>query len=113
MTTHHGDRPDLRALPLDRLVPLVVALGEKPFRARQLFRWLHQKGAASLDEMTDVPRSLRAALAERTSLTTLGRTPPASMLKVVVFPAPFGPSRPTTSAGWTARSTPRTTVVSP
>ncbi len=73
MTTHREDRPDLRALPLDRLVPLVVALGEKPFRARQLFRWLHRKGAASLDEMTDVPRSLRAALAESTSLTTLGR----------------------------------------
>jgi len=68
----HG-RPDLRALPLDALAALVVSLGERPFRARQIFRWLHQKGAAALDEMTDVPRALRAALAERTSLTTLAR----------------------------------------
>jgi 23S rRNA (adenine2503-C2)-methyltransferase len=73
MTASHGDRPDLRALPLDALLPLVSALGEKPFRARQIFRWLHRKGAASLDEMTDLPRALRAALAERTSLTALER----------------------------------------
>jgi 23S rRNA (adenine2503-C2)-methyltransferase len=51
----------------------VAALGERPFRARQLYRWLQQKGAASLDELTDVPRALRAALAEGTTLTTLVR----------------------------------------
>lgn len=73
MTAPHREKPDLRAIPLDALAPLVAALGEKPFRARQIFRWLHQKGAASLDEMTDVPRTLRAALAERTSLTALAR----------------------------------------
>ncbi len=75
MTPPHDDRPprlpDLRALPLERLGELVAALGERPFRARQVYRWLHQKGAASLGEMTDVPRALRAALAERTALTTL------------------------------------------
>ncbi len=65
------ERPDLRALPPDLLEALVESLGERPFRARQVFRWLHQKGAAALDEMTDVPRALRAALAERTSLTAL------------------------------------------
>jgi 23S rRNA (adenine2503-C2)-methyltransferase len=66
-------RLDLRALPLDRLQALVAALREKPFRARQLHRWLHRAGAAHLDEMTDVPRALRAELAERTVLTTLER----------------------------------------
>lgn len=72
------DRPDLRALPLDVLTGAVEALGERPFRARQIFRWLHQKGAARLDEMTDVPRALRGALAERTVLRTLQ---PASELR--------------------------------
>jgi len=67
------ERPDLRALPLERLEALVLALREKPFRARQIHRWLHRAGAAGLDEMTDVPRALRAALAERTALTTLER----------------------------------------
>jgi 23S rRNA (adenine2503-C2)-methyltransferase len=69
----HDDTPDLRALPPGHVEGLVAALGERPFRARQLFRWLHQKGAASLDEMTDVPRALRQALAARTRLTTLDR----------------------------------------
>ncbi len=69
----HDEKPDLRALPLGALSTLVSALGERPFRARQIFRWLHLKGAATLDEMTDVPRTLRSALAGRTLLTTLER----------------------------------------
>ncbi len=67
------ERPDLRALPPGALAALVSSLGARPFRARQVFRWLHLKGAAALDEMTDVPRALRSALAERTCLTTLER----------------------------------------
>ncbi len=73
MSPPHDEKPDLRALPIDALSGFVAAIGERPFRARQIFRWLHLKGAASLDEMTDVPRALRAALAERASLTTLER----------------------------------------
>jgi 23S rRNA (adenine2503-C2)-methyltransferase len=73
MSTEHDDRPDLRALPLEHAAALVASLGERPFRARQLFRWLHQRGAGSLEEMTDLPRALRASLATRTRLTTLER----------------------------------------
>jgi 23S rRNA (adenine2503-C2)-methyltransferase len=65
--------PELRSLPLDHLEALVAATGERPFRARQLYRWLHQKGAASLEEMTDLPRPFREALSTRTRLTTLER----------------------------------------
>jgi 23S rRNA (adenine2503-C2)-methyltransferase len=64
---------DLRGLPLGEVERLVAALGERPYRARQLYRWLHQKGAASLDELTDVPRALRERLARETALTTLER----------------------------------------
>jgi 23S rRNA (adenine2503-C2)-methyltransferase len=67
----HGGPPDLRALPLARLAVVVAELGEKPYRARQIFRWLHQKGAATFDEMTDLPRGLREALASRFALRTL------------------------------------------
>ena len=69
----HEDKPDLRSLPRAGVEALVHALGERPFRARQLFRWLQRNAAASLGEMTDVPRSLRDALAARTLLTTLER----------------------------------------
>jgi 23S rRNA (adenine2503-C2)-methyltransferase len=69
---HRGDeRPDLRAFPLPRLAEALAGMGEKPFRARQVFRWLHRNGAASFDEMTDLPRPLRARLAERFELRTL------------------------------------------
>jgi 23S rRNA (adenine2503-C2)-methyltransferase len=65
--------PDLRSLSKAELQALVASLGEKPFRARQLQRWLHRNGAASLDEMTDLPRRLREALSQRCTLTTMDR----------------------------------------
>jgi 23S rRNA (adenine2503-C2)-methyltransferase len=68
----HELPPDLRALPLAQLAAAVAEMGEKPFRARQIFRWLHQKGAASFEEMTDLPRELRARLDGRFTLRTLG-----------------------------------------
>ncbi|HEY2976581.1 MAG TPA: 23S rRNA (adenine(2503)-C(2))-methyltransferase RlmN, partial [Burkholderiaceae bacterium] len=37
-------------------------LGEKPFRAVQLFRWIHQRGASDFAQMTDLARSLRERL---------------------------------------------------
>ncbi|TMA23406.1 MAG: 23S rRNA (adenine(2503)-C(2))-methyltransferase RlmN, partial [Deltaproteobacteria bacterium] len=65
-------RPDLRSLSLEELSTLVDRMGEKPYRARQLFRWLHQRGAASLEEMTDLPKPFRDRLAKETRLSTLG-----------------------------------------
>jgi 23S rRNA (adenine2503-C2)-methyltransferase len=58
-------------MSLEELGVLVERMGEKPFRARQLFRWIHHKGAASLDDMTDLPRAFRERLARETRLTTL------------------------------------------
>jgi 23S rRNA (adenine2503-C2)-methyltransferase len=64
-------KPDLRAVALAELEGALRGMGEKPYRARQLFRWLHRKGAASLDEMTDLPRGLRARLSQVYELRTL------------------------------------------
>jgi len=69
--TKAANRADLRSLSLEELGVLVERMGEKPFRARQLFRWIHHKGAASLDHMTDLPRAFRERLAGETRLTTL------------------------------------------
>ena len=38
-------------------------MGEKPFRATQVLRWIHQRGVADFAEMTDVAKSLREKLA--------------------------------------------------
>ncbi|HEX9242712.1 MAG TPA: 23S rRNA (adenine(2503)-C(2))-methyltransferase RlmN [Anaeromyxobacter sp.] len=73
MTSVRAELPDLRGLSREALEALVAAHGERPYRARQLFRWLHRSGAATLGEMTDVPRALRDALAAGARLTTLER----------------------------------------
>ena len=44
------------------LEAFVVSLDEKPFRSRQLLRWVHRRGASDFAAMTDLARSLRARL---------------------------------------------------
>ena len=46
----------------DGLVAFCERLGEKPFRAKQLFRWIHQAGVSDFDGMTDLAASLRNKL---------------------------------------------------
>ncbi len=47
---------------LEGLAAFCESLGEKKFRATQLFRWVHQKGASQFDEMSDLAKSLRDKL---------------------------------------------------
>ncbi len=46
----------------EQMTAYLTTLGEKPFRAKQLLKWLHQRGVSSFDEMTDVAQSLRTHL---------------------------------------------------
>jgi 23S rRNA (adenine2503-C2)-methyltransferase len=48
---------------LDGLAAYCDSLGEKRFRAVQLMRWVHQRGEADFDRMSDLAKSLRAKLA--------------------------------------------------
>ena len=48
---------------LEGLVAFCEGLGEKRFRAMQLFRWIHQKGAPDFEQMTNLAKSLREKLA--------------------------------------------------
>jgi 23S rRNA (adenine2503-C2)-methyltransferase len=48
-----------------QLVAYCAELGEKPFRAKQLQRWIHQFGVADFDAMTDLAKSLREKLRTR------------------------------------------------
>lgn len=57
---------------LEGLALFCEGLGEKRFRATQLFRWIHQKGAASFGEMTDLAKSLREKLATTAHIKGLG-----------------------------------------
>ena len=48
---------------LEGLAAFCDSLGEKRFRAVQLYRWIHQKGAADFNQMSDLAKSLRSKLA--------------------------------------------------
>lgn len=50
---------DIKSFTLEELKSEIEKLGEKPFRAKQLYQWMHQKLARSFDEMTNLPVSLR------------------------------------------------------
>lgn len=62
---------DIRELSREEVAALVAEVGEKPYRAKQLWEWLWKKQARSWDEMSDLPKALRAQLAERTVLRPL------------------------------------------
>ena len=47
---------------VDGLIAWFVEHGEKPFRARQVMRWMHREGCDDFERMTDVAKSLRARL---------------------------------------------------
>ncbi len=54
---------NLLGFDLDALAEFCEGLGEKRFRATQLYRWIHQRGAAEFAQMTDLAKSLREKLA--------------------------------------------------
>jgi 23S rRNA (adenine2503-C2)-methyltransferase len=56
---------------LEGLAAFCEKLGEKRFRATQLFRWIHQKGATDFDQMTDLAKSLRQKLPSSASIQGL------------------------------------------
>lgn len=56
---------NLLDLDPEQLIAYCGELGEKPFRAKQLQRWIHQFGASNFDDMTDLAKSLREKLKGR------------------------------------------------
>ncbi len=65
------NEPDIKSMYTDELKELFVSIGEKPFRAKQVFSWLHEKTAGSYDEMTNIPEKLKLLLKERYPITVL------------------------------------------
>ncbi len=58
-------------MTLEEVKAIIVAMGEKPFRAKQLYEWMHVKLARDYDEMTNLPKSLRERLNENYPYTSL------------------------------------------
>ncbi|MCH5211414.1 MAG: 23S rRNA (adenine(2503)-C(2))-methyltransferase RlmN [Oscillospiraceae bacterium] len=61
---------DLKDFEYSELEAYLISIGEKKFRAAQIYKWLHM-GVTSYDEMTDISKSLRLKLSENTYVSTL------------------------------------------
>ncbi len=59
-----SEKIDILSLNLDELKNFISELGEKPFRAKQIFKWLHQKCVTSFDDMSDISKGFREKLSE-------------------------------------------------
>lgn len=71
MTAAPKDTVDLRDLTHPELEQYMEELGERRFRADQLFGWIHGQAITDLDQMTNVAQALRRRLAAQTRITTL------------------------------------------
>lgn len=62
---------DIKNISKDELIKELVRMGEKPYRATQVFRWLYKTPAHSFDAMTDLNKELRGKLKEKFHITRI------------------------------------------
>ncbi len=62
---------DIKSLTLEELKMEMERIGEKPFRAKQLYQWMHQKLARGFDEMTNLPAAMREKCAAEYEYTAV------------------------------------------
>ena len=62
---------DIKSYTKKELDAELAAIGEKTFRAKQIYSWLHEKQAKSFEEMTNLPKGLREKLAKEYQILTL------------------------------------------
>lgn len=64
-------KTDIKSLNLEELTAFVESLGEKRFRAKQIYQWLHVKQVTDFSEMTNISKSLIEKLSEQSTLVSL------------------------------------------
>ena len=67
-----SEKRELLGLSLSHLEALVAELGEKPFRARQLFEWINKKNVSDFAAMSNLSAAFRDKLGEHCQVTSLG-----------------------------------------
>lgn len=65
------EQTDIKSLNLKELTKVIEDLGEKSFRAKQLYQWMHVKRVSSYDEMTNISKKLKEDLKEQYPFTVL------------------------------------------
>lgn len=66
-----SEKTDIKSMNLDQLENYIVSIGEKPYRAKQLYEWIHMSLASSFDEMTNLPKKMRERLEQETTLCSM------------------------------------------
>ena len=82
------DKIDIMSLTKSELKDFFTEIGEKPFRAKQLFSWLHNKCVYDYDDMTNLSKSLRDTLKEKTYGVTVLIFHPYTFNHIAVFKLP-------------------------
>ncbi len=62
---------DIKSMNFEELSNFMEGLSQKTFRTKQLYSWIHEKGAAGFDEMTNLSKDLREKLFETSYVTSL------------------------------------------
>ena len=62
---------DLKSLNLEQLTEELLSIGEKKFRAKQVYSWIHEKLVDSFDEMTNLSKDLREKLKSNYTLNSM------------------------------------------
>ncbi|MFW5675063.1 MAG: 23S rRNA (adenine(2503)-C(2))-methyltransferase RlmN, partial [Acetivibrio ethanolgignens] len=65
------EKEDIKGLSLPELTKVLETMSEKPFRAKQIYEWLHKKLVISFDEMTNISRPLREKLAQKYEIISI------------------------------------------
>ena len=55
-------KTDIKSMDLAELKAFMTSIGEKPFRASQIYQWMHIRHVSSWDEMTNLSKALREKL---------------------------------------------------
>jgi 23S rRNA (adenine2503-C2)-methyltransferase len=63
---------DIRKLNKEELNNAFIDIGEKPFRAKQVYEWLWTKGVSAFDDMTNISKELREKLKENFVINAIG-----------------------------------------
>ena len=64
-------KKDIKSLNLEQLTEELLAIGEKKFRAKQIYSWIHEKLVDSFDEMTNLSKDLREKLNQNYTLNSM------------------------------------------
>ena len=62
---------DIKSFSLEELIEYMSLIGEKSFRAKQLYEWMHVHMARNYDEMSNIPKSLKEKLLKECEYTSL------------------------------------------